>query len=629
MQANHYASPEIQEKIESLAKAREDLEHAWTARRLQLDQNLDLQLYLRDCEQAENWMHARESFINAEEVDSKGDNVEVLIKKHEDFDKAIHGHEEKIAALQVLADQLIAQQHYANKLIDDKRNDVLERWRHLKEDLIEKRSRLGDEQTLQQFSRDADEIENWIAEKLQLATEESYKDPANIQSKHQKHQAFEAELAANADRIQSVLAMGGNLIDKNQCSGSEDAVQKRLTQIADQWEYLTQKTTEKSLKLKEANKQRTYIAAVKDLDFWLGEIESLLTSEDAGKDLASVQNLMKKHQLVEADIHAHEDRIKDMNVQADSLVESGQFDSAGIQEKRQSINERYERIRNLAAHRQARLNEANTLHQFFRDIADEESWTKEKKLLVSSDDYGRDLTGVQNLKKKHKRLEAELASHEPAIQSVQEAGEKLMDVSNLGVPEIEQRLKALNQAWAELKNMAATRGQKLDESLIYQQFLAKVEEEEAWITEKQQLLSVEDYGDSMAAVQGLLKKHDAFETDFAAHNDRCSDISEHGASLVANKNHHSDSISQRCAQLKKKLDNLSALASRRKNALLDNSAYLQFMWKSDVVESWIADKENHVKSEEFGRDLSTVQTLLTKQETFDAGKFAFFFLFFN
>ena len=603
-----------------LAGARDDLEKAWTERRLQLDQNLDLQLYMRDCEQAENWMSAREAFLNAEEVDSKGDNVEALIKKHEDFDKAINGHEEKIAALQVLADQLTAQNHYASKQIDDKRKSVLERWQHLKEGLIDKRSRLGDEQTLQLFSRDADEIENWIAEKLQLATEESYKDPANIQSKHQKHQAFEAELAANADRIQSVLAMGGNLIDKKQCSGSEDAVQKRLSSIADQWEYLTQKTSEKSLKLKEANKQRTYIAAVKDLDFWLGEVESLLTSEDAGKDLASVQNLMKKQQLVEADIQAHEDRIKDMNTQADSLVESGQFDSAGIHEKRQSINERYERIRNLAAHRQARLNEALTLHQFFRDIADEESWIKEKKLLVGSDDYGRDMTGVQNLKKKHKRLEAELGSHEPAIQAVQEAGEKLMDVSNLGVPEIEQRLSALNKAWAELKQLAATRGQKLDESLIYQQFLAKVEEEEAWITEKQQLLSVDDYGDSMAAVQGLLKKHDAFETDFAAHRDRCTDICENGSALVASSNHHSDSIKQRCAQLQNKLENLSSLAARRKNALLDNSAYLQFMWKADVVESWIADKENHVKSEEFGRDLSTVQTLLTKQETFDAGK---------
>merc|ERR1719228_2821772 len=108
------------------------------------------------------------------------------------------------------------------------------------------------------------------------------------------------------------------------------------------------------MKLKEANRQRTFIAAVKDLDFWLGEVESILTTDEVGKDLASVQNLMKKHQLVEADIQAHEDRINDMNGQADSLVDSGQFDTASIQEKRQSINERYERIKNLAAHRQSR-----------------------------------------------------------------------------------------------------------------------------------------------------------------------------------------------------------------------------------------------------------------------------------
>ncbi|RZC38147.1 EFhand Ca insen and/or Spectrin domain containing protein [Asbolus verrucosus] len=623
LSSNHYASPEIQEKLEQLDEFRKELERHWIERRVQLDQNLDLNLFYRDCEQAENWMSDREAFLASDEVDSNGDNVEALIKKHEDFDKAINAHEEKIAALESLANQLIENEHYASQDIDNKRKQVLDRWRHLKDALIEKRSKLGESQTLQQFSRDADEIENWIAEKLQLATEESYKDPANIQSKHQKHQAFEAELAANADRIQSVLANGSNLIEKRQCAGSEEAVQKRLESIADQWEFLTQKTTEKSMKLKEANKQRTYIAAVKDLDFWLGEVESLLTSEDAGKDLASVQNLMKKHQLVEADIQAHEDRIKDMNDQADSLIESGQFDTASIQEKRQSINERYERIKNLAAHRQARLNEANTLHQFFRDIADEESWIKEKKLLVGSDDYGRDLTGVQNLKKKHKRLEAELGSHEPAIQAVQEAGEKLMDVSNLGVPEIEQRLKALNQAWAELKQLAATRGQKLDESLTYQQFLAKVEEEEAWISEKQQLLSVEDYGDTMAAVQGLLKKHDAFETDFQAHRERCKDINDAGKKLVAEGNHHADSINQRCQQLQTKLDHLAALAGRRKAKLIDNSAYLQFMWKADVVESWIADKETHVKSEEFGRDLSSVQTLLTKQETFDAGLTAF------
>lgn len=82
------------------------------------------------------------------------------------------------------------------------------RWAKLKDALIDNRSKLGEAQTLQQFSRDADEMENWLQEKLQIALDESYKDPTNIQSKHQKHQAFEAELAANADRLQSLVATG-------------------------------------------------------------------------------------------------------------------------------------------------------------------------------------------------------------------------------------------------------------------------------------------------------------------------------------------------------------------------------------------------------------------------------------
>lgn len=49
--------------------------------------------------------------------------------------------------------------------------------------------------------------------------------------------------------------------------------------------------------------------------------------------------------------------------------------------------------------------------------------------------------------------------------------------------------------------------------MAYHDFLDGVEEEEAWILEKQHLLSSENYGDTLAAVQGLLKKHDAFEAD--------------------------------------------------------------------------------------------------------------------
>ncbi|XP_059870022.1 spectrin alpha chain, non-erythrocytic 1 isoform X1 [Delphinus delphis] len=624
----HYASPEIKEKLHILDQERADLEKAWVQRRMMLDQCLELQLFHRDCEQAESWMAAREAFLSTEDKGDSLDSVEALIKKHEDFDKAINVQEEKIAALQSFADQLIAGGHYAKGDISSRRNEVLDRWRRLKAQMIEKRSKLGESQTLQQFSRDVDEIEAWISEKLQTASDESYKDPTNIQlskllSKHQKHQAFEAELHANADRIRGVIDMGNSLIDRGACAGSEDAVKARLAALADQWQFLVQKSAEKSQKLKEANKQQNFNTGIKDFDFWLSEVEALLASEDYGKDLASVNNLLKKHQLLEADISAHEDRLKDLNSQADSLMTSSAFDTSQVKDKRDTINGRFQKIKSMAASRRARLNESHRLHQFFRDMDDEESWIKEKKLLVSSEDYGRDLTGVQNLRKKHKRLEAELAAHEPAIQGVLDTGKKLSDDNTIGKEEIEQRLAQFVEHWKELKRLAAARGQRLEESLEYQQFVANVEEEEAWINEKMTLVASEDYGDTLAAIQGLLKKHEAFETDFTVHKDRVNDVCTNGQDLIKKNNHHEENISSKMKGLNGKVSDLEKAAAQRKAKLDENSAFLQFNWKADVVESWIGEKENSLKTDDYGRDLSSVQTLLTKQETFDAGLQAF------
>ncbi|XP_056395740.1 spectrin alpha chain, non-erythrocytic 1 isoform X1 [Hyla sarda] len=624
----HYASPEIKEKLDILDQERASLEKAWVQRRMMLDQCLELQLFNRDCEQAENWMAAREAFLNSEDKGDSLDSVEALIKKHEDFDKAINVQEEKIAALQSFADQLITADHYAKGDIASRRNEVLDRWRRLKAQMIEKRSKLGESQTLQQFSRDVDEIEAWIIEKLQTASDESYKDPTNIQlskllSKHQKHQAFEAELHANADRIRGVIDMGNSLIDRGACAGSEDAVKARLAALADQWQFLVHKSAEKSQKLKEANKQQNFNTGIKDFDFWLSEVEALLASEDYGKDLASVNNLLKKHQLLEADISAHEDRLKDLNGQADSLMTSSAFDTTQVKEKRDAINDRFQRIKSMATARRSRLNESHRLHQFFRDLDDEESWIKEKKLLVGSDDYGRDLTGVQNLRKKHKRLEAELAAHEPAIQGVLDTGKKLSDDNTIGKEEIQQRLAQFVEHWKELKQQASARGQRLEESLEYQQFVANVEEEEAWINEKMTLVASEDYGDTLAAIQGLLKKHEAFETDFTVHKDRVHDVCANGEDLIQKNNHHVDNITAKMQGLRGKVSELEKAAAQRKAKLDENSAFLQFNWKADVVESWIGEKENSLKTDDYGRDLSSVQTLLTKQETFDAGLQAF------
>lgn len=60
------------------------------------------------------------------------------------------------------------------------------------------------------------------------------------------------------------------------------------------------------IKLREANQQQQFNRNVEDIELWLYEVEGHLASDDYGKDLTSVQNLQKKHALLEADVAAHQ-----------------------------------------------------------------------------------------------------------------------------------------------------------------------------------------------------------------------------------------------------------------------------------------------------------------------------------
>ena len=65
------------------------------------------------------------------------------------------------------------------------------------------------------------------------------------------------------------------LIEQRKCAGSEEIVKERITKLQQQWEYLVQKSNEKSQHLKESNQQQQFNTNVKDLDFWLGEVRGL------------------------------------------------------------------------------------------------------------------------------------------------------------------------------------------------------------------------------------------------------------------------------------------------------------------------------------------------------------------
>ncbi|XP_016407417.1 spectrin alpha chain, non-erythrocytic 1-like [Sinocyclocheilus rhinocerous] len=141
--------------------------------------------------------------------------------------------------------------------IQERRQQVLDRYHRFKELSVVRRQKLEDSYRFQFFRRDADELEKWIQEKLQIASDENYKDPSNLQGKLQKHQAFEAEVQANAGAIIK-LDETGNLMTSESHFASE-TIRTRLEELHRLWDLLLQKTKEKGVRLLQAQKLVQYL----------------------------------------------------------------------------------------------------------------------------------------------------------------------------------------------------------------------------------------------------------------------------------------------------------------------------------------------------------------------------------
>ena len=82
----------------------------------------------------------------------------------------------------------------------------------------------------------------------------------------------------------------------------------------------------------------------------------------------------------------------------------------------------------------------------------------------------------------------------------------------------------------------------LNESQRFYEFIRDVEEEESWISEKQSLMSSNDFGDTLASVQGLIKKHTAFDQDVVSHTEKANLLEVRGNQLIEDENLQADKV---------------------------------------------------------------------------------------
>ena len=357
----HYASTEIQERLDTLAAARADLLTLWQERKELFDQCHDLQLLLRDAEQIEGWIAAQEATLANDDLGDSLDSVDALLKKQDDFEKSLAAQEEKTKAWDDFAQSLISYSHYDIEAISARRDALLGKRDNLDQLSADRRTKLERSREFQQFKRDVDEAHAWIAEKMQTASDESYRDPTNLRGKLQNHQAFDAELAANEGRISTVSETGQSLVASGHYAAAE--IESLMQDLTAEWTLLRKTSADKVVKLKEANQTQQFSRRVEDIEEWCAEVQTTLGSDDLGKDLTSVQNLLKKHNLLEAEIAGYDDRIKAVQKQAAEFVAAGHFQAPEIQAKEQSLSNSYAALAEPAAARRALLEDSLRLQQ--------------------------------------------------------------------------------------------------------------------------------------------------------------------------------------------------------------------------------------------------------------------------
>lgn len=95
------------------------------------------------------------------------------------------------------------------------------------------------------------------------------------------------------------------------------------------WNYLLELLLARRVRLELSTAiQRIFHEMVYVLD-WMEELKGRLLSDDYGRHLMDVEDLIQKHHLIESDINIVGDRVKALNAQADKFTAPDGPDGSG------------------------------------------------------------------------------------------------------------------------------------------------------------------------------------------------------------------------------------------------------------------------------------------------------------
>ncbi|XP_055716448.1 spectrin alpha chain, non-erythrocytic 1 isoform X3 [Phlebotomus papatasi] len=603
---------DVSRNLETLESLHGKLHKAWQNRADQLKATHQILLFKAQADQIDRWLRNKEAFLNNDDLGDSFTSVDLLIKKHEAFEKLLNSNQ--IDDLKDFAAAVKSSKGIDQRVIEQRLEEIEARYAKLLASSAERKFRLQQSLQYQEFLRKLYEVEKWLHQKMQVALDENYREVSNLQSKIQKQTAFESELNANVHRINAAMKEGEKLIDEKHYASEE--ILAHLEFLETEWAKLQELSREKKERLAQAYDALIFDRSITEFNKWMDEVESHLSSEDYGKDLASVNNLLKKHEMLEADVAHHAETCESMKKTNEEFLRINHFMQEEIHDKVMASIKRYHSLHEPISIRRENIEDSQLLHQFLRDVDDELQFIDEKLPLAASTDLGNSLSAVQSLQKKHQALETEILSEDPIISSVIQRGHQMIRDNHYAKNVIESRSGMLQKKLVTLRDLASVRRLRLLDAVESQILYTEVIEAETWMKDKLPILASHDYGKDNDSVQSLQKKLESLQRELTAFKGNVEKIDSLAQGLIDRGHFDAENIAGKNETIKKLYEKLCRFSMEREKKLNESKKYFEFMREVDELHEFIHDQITVTASDEYGTDVEHVEQLIGKFDSF-------------
>ena len=211
-----------------------------------------------------------------------------------------------------------------------------------------------------------------------------------------------------------------------------------------------------------------FVKDIHDAILWEKEKIALVSLSEFGKSLVEVQSMMKRHQLLEADISNHNNIVVALVEKGEQLIKSNHQQGAEIEQVMKELVVRRDQLRDSSSLRKLRLDDALESQQFFIQCHELMSWINEKDLMVSQKIH-IDNDFIQSLLRRIESLELELATHTKQVQDLQEQADAFVKRGHFDSAEIENQMEIISTAFVKLEAKVTTQKDQLSiNKKIYQ-----------------------------------------------------------------------------------------------------------------------------------------------------------------